>query len=105
MEKIVPYRFAGQQKHLTSHFFLNKVCEGLVHFARNPDGSELLLPIFPGLKGPEITRSLSEVKDTFLKNLKILKNVKHTILDVKVSEIYVFWTQMNWRFQPQKLLK
>ena len=66
-------------------FSLSKVCEGLTHFARRSDGTQQSLPIFPGLKGPDISRSLNEVEATFMKNLIILKNVKHTILDVKVS--------------------
>ena len=66
-------------------FSLLKVCEGLTHFARRSDGTQQSLPIFPGLKGPDISRSLNEVEATFMKNLIILKNVKHTILDVKVS--------------------
>ncbi|XP_066933177.1 dynein axonemal heavy chain 2-like [Clytia hemisphaerica] len=64
---------------------LLEVCEGLIHFARRTDGTHHTLPIFSGLKGPDIARSLNEVESTFMKNLVILKNVKHTILDVKAT--------------------
>ena len=60
------------------------MCEGQIHFARRTDGSTKTLPTFSGLRGPEISRSLNEVEATFIKNLDILRNVKHTILDVKV---------------------
>lgn len=64
---------------------LLEVCEGLVHFTQRSIDSKSNQPIFPGLKGPEISRSLTEVEVTFMKNLQILKNVKHTILDVKAT--------------------
>ena len=67
-----------------------------MHFARKDKLKKVKLPIFAGVRGPEIVRSLVEIEATFEKNLNILKNVKHIILDVKVSEkpsqhiLYVF---------------
>ena len=66
------------------NFICLQVCEGQIHFARRTDGKKTSLPVFHGLKGPDIVRSLVEIEATFGKNLQILKNVKHTILDVKV---------------------
>ena len=60
-----------------------------MHFARMVDGHKVPLPIFPGLKGPEIVRGLMEIEATFEKNLQILKNVKHVILDVKVTFVHI----------------
>ena len=67
----------------------SQVCEGLIHFARRENGTTQPSPDFPGLRGPEVSRSLLEVEATFIKNLQVLKNVRHTILDVKV--IYLFF--------------
>ena len=55
-----------------------------MHFARMYDGDKRPLPCFHGVRGPEIVRSLLEIEATFEKNLQILKDVKKTILDVKV---------------------
>jgi len=57
-----------------------------MHFARMYDGTKSPLPCFHGVKGPEIVRSLLEIEATFDKNLQILRNVKKTILDVKVEQ-------------------
>ena len=43
------------------------------------------MPCFHGVRGPEVVRSLLEIEATFEKNLQILKDVKKTILDVKVN--------------------
>jgi len=51
------------------------------------DGEKRPLPCFHGVRGPEVVRSLLEIEATFEKNLQILKDVKKTILDVKVKEI------------------
>ncbi|XP_071951094.1 dynein axonemal heavy chain 2-like isoform X2 [Antedon mediterranea] len=64
---------------------LLEVCECQRHFARREDGNKTLMPYFSGQRGPEITRSLLEIEGTFEKNLQILRNVKHTILDVKAT--------------------
>ena len=56
-----------------------------MHFARMYDGEKTPLPCFHGVRGPEIVRSLLEIEATFEKNLQILKDVKKTILDVKVG--------------------
>lgn len=49
------------------------------------DGEKTPLPCFHGVRGPEVVRSLLEIEATFEKNLQILKDVKKTILDVKVN--------------------
>eukprot|EP00795_Rhopilema_esculentum_P016694 gene16694-8141_t len=74
---------------------LLEVCDGQMHFARMVDGHKVPLPIFPGLKGPEIVRGLMEIEATFEKNLQILKNVKHVILDVKAAS----WHDVYNRFR------
>ena len=55
-----------------------------MHFARRHEGPKTPLPCFRGIRGPEIVRSLLEIEATFEKNLQILKDVRKTILDVKV---------------------
>ena len=50
------------------------------------DGEKRPLPCFHGVRGPEVVRSLLEIEATFEKNLQILKDVKKTILDVKVEK-------------------
>lgn len=50
------------------------------------DGEKSPLPCFHGVRGPEVVRSLLEIEATFEKNLQILKDVKKTILDVKVGK-------------------
>ncbi|KAL5251273.1 hypothetical protein ACHWQZ_G016836 [Mnemiopsis leidyi] len=62
---------------------LKEVCEGQSQFGRYSQGKKRPLPIFAGLRGPEIARSLREIEDAFEKNLNILRKVKVTILDVK----------------------
>ncbi len=67
-----------------SFVFFLKVCDGQMHFARKKSRDKVELPIFAGVKGPEIVRGLVEIEATFEKNLQMLKNFKHIILDVKV---------------------
>ena len=43
------------------------------------------MPHFAGQKGPEIIRGLTEIEQTFEKNLNMLRSVKKTILDVKAT--------------------
>ena len=57
-----------------------------MHFARYEDGQQTKMPIFPGQRGPDVVRSLQEIEHTFRRNLVILKDIKHTILDVKVTK-------------------
>jgi dynein heavy chain len=54
-----------------------------MHFARWNDGTQTKMPIIGGQRGPEITRSLLEIEETFNKSLNILIVVEKTILDVK----------------------
>ena len=56
-----------------------------MHFARYEDGQQTMMPIFPGQRGPDVVRSLQEIEHTFRRNLGILKDIKHTILDVKAT--------------------
>ena len=61
------------------------VCDAQQHFARYEDGLKLEMPHFGGQNGPEIYRSLLEIEKQFDKNMNILRTVKETILDVKVT--------------------
>ena len=76
---------------LQNRLFL-QVCEGQMHFARRFEGPKMPLPYFRGIKGPEIVRSLLEIEATFEKNLQILKDVRKTILDVKVRNTVMLFT-------------
>ena len=74
------------------------MCEGQSQFGRYSQGNKRPLPIFAGLRGPEIARSLREIEDAFEKNLNILRKVKSTILDVKstawhdaYNKFVMFW--------------
>uniref|UniRef100_A0ABM5EJD6 Dynein axonemal heavy chain 2 isoform X2 n=1 Tax=Pogona vitticeps TaxID=103695 RepID=A0ABM5EJD6_9SAUR len=62
---------------------LLEVCDSQQHFAGWEDGKKTPLPCFFGQRGPEMARSLLEIKETFNKYLKNLWNVKGGILDVK----------------------
>nr|XP_028557519.1 dynein heavy chain 2, axonemal isoform X1 [Podarcis muralis]XP_028557522.1 dynein heavy chain 2, axonemal isoform X1 [Podarcis muralis] len=62
---------------------LLEVCESQQHFARWEDGKQTPLPCFFGQRGPQMTRSLLEIEETFNKYLSQLRNVKGGILDVK----------------------
>lgn len=62
-----------------------KICDCEVHFANYEDGDKLPPPVFGGQKGPEISRSLSEISSTFERHLGELRKVKATILDVKAT--------------------
>ncbi|XP_018428368.1 PREDICTED: dynein heavy chain 2, axonemal [Nanorana parkeri] len=73
--------YYNTRDRLTSLF--RKVCMCQQQFGRWEDGKQTPLPCFPGQSGPQITRSLLEIEDTFQKSLLILKSVKKTILDVK----------------------
>ena len=57
-----------------------------MHFARRYEGPKTSLPCFRGIRGPGVVRSLLEIEATFEKNLQILKDVRRTILDVKVHK-------------------
>ena len=54
---------------------LIEVCNCQIHFARWGDGGKTKMPILGGQRGPEITRSLLEIEETFNKNLNILVKV------------------------------
>ncbi|KAG8148176.1 hypothetical protein E2320_022465 [Naja naja] len=60
-----------------------QVCDSQQHFARWEDGKQTPLPCFFGQQGPQMTRSLLEIEETFNKYLNNLRNVKGGILDVK----------------------
>ncbi|XP_026578292.1 dynein heavy chain 2, axonemal [Pseudonaja textilis] len=62
---------------------LLEVCDSQQHFARWEDGKQTPLPCFSGQQGPQMTRSLLEIEETFSKYLNNLRNVKGGILDVK----------------------
>ncbi|KAM8972622.1 dynein axonemal heavy chain 2 [Pelodytes ibericus] len=62
---------------------LLEVCLCQQQFGRWENGTQTPLPCFSGQRGPQITRNLLEIEETFHKNLQILKSVKKSILDVK----------------------
>ena len=62
-----------------------QVCHAQIHFARREEGDKTEMPHFAGQKGPEIIRGLTEIEQTFEKNLNMLRSVKKTILDVKAT--------------------
>ncbi|KAK2111219.1 Dynein heavy chain 2, axonemal [Saguinus oedipus] len=62
---------------------LIEVCDCQYHFARWEDGKQGPLPCFFGAQGPQITRNLLEIEDTFHKNLQMLRAAHGGILDVK----------------------
>ena len=64
---------------------LLEVCECQIHFARMNEGDKTEMPHFAGQRGPEIVRGILEVESVFMRNLNMLRDVKHTILDVKAT--------------------
>ncbi|XP_056156824.1 dynein axonemal heavy chain 2 [Lampris incognitus] len=62
---------------------LLEVCDCQQQFARFEEGQQLDLPCFPGCLGPEVTRSLLEMENTFRRNLQTLASAGKGILDVK----------------------
>uniref|UniRef100_A0A670KJQ6 Dynein axonemal heavy chain 2 n=1 Tax=Podarcis muralis TaxID=64176 RepID=A0A670KJQ6_PODMU len=73
--------YYNTRERITALF--RKVCESQQHFARWEDGKQTPLPCFFGQRGPQMTRSLLEIEETFNKYLSQLRNVKGGILDVK----------------------
>mmetsp|Transcript_14483 Transcript_14483/g.50911 ORF Transcript_14483/g.50911 Transcript_14483/m.50911 type:complete len:4419 (-) Transcript_14483:356-13612(-) len=63
---------------------LLEVCEGQQQFARHSRGQ--YMPVFGGTRAPEITKSLREIEDTFLKNLQRLQSVDYDLLDVRAAK-------------------
>jgi len=47
--------------------YLIDICLGQLQFARK--GRKSKMPVFGGLKGPEIVINLNQIKETFQKNL------------------------------------
>uniref|UniRef100_A0A8C8SM12 Dynein axonemal heavy chain 2 n=1 Tax=Pelusios castaneus TaxID=367368 RepID=A0A8C8SM12_9SAUR len=72
-----------------------KVCDCQQHFARWEDGKQTPLPCFFGHRGPQMTRNLLEIEETFQKHLHTLRNMKGEILDVKNT----FWHEDFNRFR------
>jgi dynein heavy chain len=65
---------------------LLEVCEGQQQFARKIANNEKApVPIFGGLKGPEIARLLEETEATFDRHLNHLWSIRKYILDVKAT--------------------
>ncbi|XP_043393066.1 dynein axonemal heavy chain 2 isoform X2 [Chelonia mydas] len=74
---------------------LLEVCDCQQHFARWEDGKQTPLPCFFGHRGPQMTRNLLEIEETFQKHLHTLRNMKGGILDVKNT----FWHEDFNRFR------
>lgn len=65
---------------------LNEVCEAQIQFgAKGASENESGLPAFSGSKGPEITKSLLDIRQQFEKLVLELKNVNYPILDLSKS--------------------
>ncbi|KAJ3127608.1 Dynein heavy chain 2, axonemal, partial [Nowakowskiella sp. JEL0407] len=65
---------------------LLEVCEGQIQFARKLNGGEKAqIPIFGGIRGPEIEKSLEDIEIAFEKHIKVLWNIRMYILDVKAT--------------------
>ena len=64
---------------------LLEVCDCQKHFARFEDGNKTQMPIFGGARGIEIESILMQVEHLFGKHLRVLKDRKSTILDVKAT--------------------
>ena len=58
-----------------------QVCDSQIQFSKS-----LELPIFGGTRGKEITKSLTEMQDTFQKLVSVLKTLPYSLLDVKVTK-------------------
>ena len=71
-----------------------------MHFARMEDGNQTEMAKFAGQSGPEIVRGILEIESVFEKNLNTLREVKHTILDVKATSWH---DDYNRYLSPQPL--
>ena len=67
------------------YFIVSKICECQSHFARFEEGTKKELPIFHGCRGAEVEAVLMQIESMFERNLRTLKDRKHTILDVKAT--------------------
>ncbi|RYY37749.1 hypothetical protein EON62_00895 [archaeon] len=76
---------------------LLEVCEGQIQFARRslPGGGKAPLPSFGGARGPDISRSLQTIEETFNTYLTLLRDISHEILDVKATR----WHDVNNTFK------
>jgi dynein heavy chain len=76
---------------------LIEVCEGQIQFARKSGvgGAKTPLPAFGGARGPDISRSLQTIDDSFQGYLGILREISHELLDVKA----VRWHDANNAFK------
>uniref|UniRef100_A0A8C3P4G2 Dynein axonemal heavy chain 2 n=1 Tax=Chrysemys picta bellii TaxID=8478 RepID=A0A8C3P4G2_CHRPI len=85
--------YYNTRERITALF--RKVCDCQQHFARWEDGKQTPLPCFFGHRGPQMTRNLLEIEETFQKHLHTLRNMKGGILDVKNT----FWHEDFNRFR------
>ena len=75
---------------------LLEVCQGQLQFARtNKDGSKEPLPVFGGLQGPEIQKSILTNEDRFTKLLRRLQCVNYDILDVRSTHWHEDYSQFK----------
>eukprot|EP00919_Chromeraceae_sp_WS-2016_P005632 GHVR01013171.1.p1 GENE.GHVR01013171.1~~GHVR01013171.1.p1 ORF type:complete len:2258 (+),score=491.25 GHVR01013171.1:121-6894(+) len=61
---------------------LREVCEGLLQFVPTKSRN-IELPKFGGARAAEIEKSLAEIEEGFLKNIRRLQGLRYYILDVK----------------------
>lgn len=62
---------------------LQEVCVCQRLYARREEGNQVPLPLYPGLKGPEITRNMKEIMKIMDKQLRDLYQVQGDIFNVK----------------------
>ncbi|KAK2862755.1 hypothetical protein Q5P01_002288 [Channa striata] len=62
---------------------LVEVCDCQYQFARWEDGQQRPLPRFIGCQGPELTRFLLEIEESFHSGLQNLRTVEKDLLDIK----------------------
>jgi dynein heavy chain len=65
---------------------LLEVCEGQIQFSRKISGGEKTpIPIFAGVRGPEIANGLEDIEEAFSKHIGSLYSIRKHILDVKAT--------------------
>ncbi|XP_076454460.1 dynein axonemal heavy chain 2-like [Babylonia areolata] len=72
---------------------LLEVCDAQQHFARFVEGNQIPLPQFWGHKGLQIACQLKNIEDQYFRNLRILRQSKNSILDVKSTTWHADYTK------------
>nr|CAH8839495.1 unnamed protein product [Trichobilharzia regenti] len=64
---------------------LLEICECQKHFGRYEEGNKTIMPIFQGIRGPEVEILLTTIEQMFAKLMNNLFEKRHYILDVKAT--------------------